>query len=370
MPSLRDVSRRHSQWFLNRLTDLADRFRQTPEAGTECRDELNRLWAQFQAGQSWSCRNSKVDAAAAILASGYAGLCAEAEISLLQAHQSQSIRATWLSEGIKACHAMRDELGEATHRYNLGLVMLTMSQRDSGRRQIRRAMRTFEKHEDGPAVSAALNALGLACSADGCARQAIRYHSKALRLAERDNHRRNEALTLRFLGTAYGGSGNQKQAIAVLVRAKQAFIELGDKQGQANVLLKLASMFFDAGQAAEAKQLCGEVAALIAEHASSFENDFVQIRLATLRLQLGDPEIQQFTEWLLKDVRSNDNRVAEGMTLVVQSLVSAKHGRTAEALRACTLAQSKFCETGFEPGEALATRVLRRIENCQPDAAR
>ena len=360
MASLRDVSLRHSRWYLSRLTDLSNRYRIAPEVAKVCREEMHWSWAQFQAGQSWACRNSEDDGAAAFVASGYAGLCSEVGGSLLEVHQTQTLRAAWLRAGVVAAREVGDELGEATHLYNLGLVLMTIPEVKKGLRAVRRAKRIFVKRKDSSSEMAALNALGLGCSALKEPQKAIQYHCRSLKLSRGSKLRRDEAVTLEFLGSAYALAGDTKKALKILKQASDAFHALDDKVSQGSALLKMAYVCLDADELDEGRRLSEKAAALIGEE-NSAADDLLQTRLAAFLLLLADPKAAEFTDQLVDEFHTSDKCLGEGMALVGRGALRARQGNAAEARAAFEEAHSRFREMGFRGGEELASRVMRRL---------
>ncbi|MCA9078111.1 MAG: tetratricopeptide repeat protein [Planctomycetaceae bacterium] len=324
---------------------------------------MSRIWGQTQAGQSWASEHCQTDAAAAFLASGYAALCADTGTSLLEIHQTQPLRAAWLEAGATACSAIGDQSGEAIHQYNQGLVLLAMRRTGEGILCIKKAQRAFCKLGDAAAESAALNGLGIACTAMRKHRQAIRYHWRALRIAEASDNKHDEAVTLEFLGSAYHAAGKREQAIKFLTEAVEELRGQGNQRSEANAVVKLATVYIDEGDMEAARRLSREAVSLIRDTNLGADASLLQSRIAMLLLQIDDSEIDEILAGALDDSRTENNRLAEAMMLLVSSVVMAKQARHSDARRACEEASEIFRSVDFPPGEELAHRMMCRHED-------
>ena len=212
---------------------------------------FDREWPNIQTGFDWAAKNSPNDEQAARLCNKYP----DAGVYCLHMRQTLPDRIVWLQAAANAANRLKNQVSEATHIGNLGLIYQARGDLDAAEQMHKKSLAIEEKLGRLEGMATDYGNLGIIYEVRGDLNAAEQMHKKAFDIFEKLGALEKQASVLGNLAIVYQTRGDLDAAEQMLKKSLAIDEKLGRLEGMANQYGNLGNVYRAQGELDAAEQM-------------------------------------------------------------------------------------------------------------------
>ncbi|PCJ83461.1 MAG: hypothetical protein COA57_11185 [Flavobacteriales bacterium] len=212
-------------------------------------------------------------------------------------------------KSLKIKEKIGDKKGEAYSLNNIGFIYMNQDDIEKGLEYIHKSLKIYEEIGDKKGEAISLNNIGLIYKNQGDIEKGLDYYHKSLKIRKELGDKTGEANSLNNIGVIYYNQGDPscvgskeeclragiEKGLDYYHKSLKIYEEIGNKQGVANSLNNIGSIYLDEGNAGEAKN-----------HAK---------RSLDLSQELGNPKLISQATGLLNRIAKREGNYKEALEM-------------------------------------------------------